>query len=404
MPRLNSLNFHRRALRITHVARATRVATPSRPAGSLPPSHRTHRVRIKTMSVLQDSPLCSHEELPSWCKDNAFIVRGYRRPGSGPSNGHAPGSNKDADIDGRSSSTPMTTTLKQRKAGVRNINGTAKSTADDAEPFQHDTIAKCWKSIWAYAHNETINIHTHLWGAVASIVFLGLHVLHHVDALPSFVRPISHHRIFLPKILVSHDILDRFHLPTSASTHTVYSTVDHSANDWKDTAGFTVFLLCALSCLAFSSSYHTLQCHSYSLARKFNALDYVGIVNMIVGSFLPALHYGFYCHPHWQLFYGTCITTLGSGAMWTVLNPKYATPDYRPYRTAVFLALGLSAVFPVAHGIILYGWQVLRLTMGLNYLVTSGALYVAGALLYALRVPERFAPGKFDYFGASHQM
>ena len=42
--------------------------------------------------------------------------------------------------------------------------------------------------------------------------------------------------------------------------------------------------------------------------------------------------------------------------------------------------------------------------MGLHYLVLSGALYVVGALLYACRVPERFAPGKFDYIGASHQI
>ncbi len=42
--------------------------------------------------------------------------------------------------------------------------------------------------------------------------------------------------------------------------------------------------------------------------------------------------------------------------------------------------------------------------MGLNWLVTSGALYIVGALLYAMRVPERFYPGRFDYLGASHQI
>lgn len=42
--------------------------------------------------------------------------------------------------------------------------------------------------------------------------------------------------------------------------------------------------------------------------------------------------------------------------------------------------------------------------MGLNYLVLSGALYIAGALLYANRIPEKFFPGKFDYLGASHQI
>lgn len=359
--------------------------------------------------------LCSHDELPSWHKDNAFIVSGYRRPGARPQDA-TNDSSSGVGAEVSSSAVKNSSSARQRQS-KRGDADTSNATAGSSKPYRHDTLYKCWKSIWAYTHNETVNIHTHFWGALLSIVFLGIHVLHHIDAMPSFLRPLSHHDIFQPRILTtsaaaldpSH-ILTRLHLPnprTSISASTSHASsllVEHSPNDWKDTAGFTIFLICAFSCLAFSSSYHTLQCHSQSLARRFNSLDYVGIVNMIVGSFLPALHYGFYCHPHWQLFYGTCITTLGAGAMWTVLNAKYATPEYRPYRTAVFLALGLSAVVPVAHGLNLYGFHVLNLTMGLNYLVASGALYVAGALLYALRVPERFAPGRFDYFGASHQM
>ncbi|KAF0291092.1 Adiponectin receptor protein [Amphibalanus amphitrite] len=33
-----------------------------------------------------------------------------------------------------------------------------------------------------------------------------------------------------------------------------------------------------------------------------------------------------------------------------------------------------------------------------------GALYVAGALLYAFRVPERWFPGKCDIYFQSHQI
>ena len=42
--------------------------------------------------------------------------------------------------------------------------------------------------------------------------------------------------------------------------------------------------------------------------------------------------------------------------------------------------------------------------MGLFYLVLQGVLYIIGAAIYALRIPERFAPGKFDILGASHQI
>jgi len=42
--------------------------------------------------------------------------------------------------------------------------------------------------------------------------------------------------------------------------------------------------------------------------------------------------------------------------------------------------------------------------MGLFYLVLQGVLYIIGAAIYALRIPERFAPGKFDILGSSHQI
>lgn len=32
----------------------------------------------------------------------------------------------------------------------------------------------------------------------------------------------------------------------------------------------------------------------------------------------------------------------------------------------------------------------------------GGAVYIFGALLYVIRIPERCAPGKFDKCGASH--
>ena len=34
----------------------------------------------------------------------------------------------------------------------------------------------------------------------------------------------------------------------------------------------------------------------------------------------------------------------------------------------------------------------------------GGISYVVGALFYILRIPEKIFPGKFDFFGASHQI
>jgi len=66
--------------------------------------------------------------------------------------------------------------------------------------------------------------------------------------------------------------------------------------------------------------------------------------------------------------------------------------------------MGLSAIFPVGHLLTLLPVQLLLSQMGLFYLVLQGVLYIVGATIYALRIPERFAPGKFDFFGSSHQI
>jgi adiponectin receptor len=50
-------------------------------------------------------------------------------------------------------------------------------------------------------------------------------------------------------------------------------------------------------------------------------------------------------------------------------------------RTTVFVALGLSAVFPVAHWALIRGPEILFRDAAFRWLVTSGALYILGALL-----------------------
>lgn len=51
----------------------------------------------------------------------------------------------------------------------------------------------------------------------------------------------------------------------------------------------------------------------------------------------------------------------------------------------MFIAMGLSAVFPVIHGMELYGLEDMRDRMGLFWVVLQGFLYILGAVLYAVR-------------------
>lgn len=70
----------------------------------------------------------------------------------------------------------------------------------------------------------------------------------------------------------------------------------------------------------------------------------------------------------------------------------------------MFVAMGLSAVFPVCHSIQLYGLAHMRASVGLDWVVAQGVLYILGAAIYAARFPERMKPGHFDIWGSSHQI
>lgn len=53
---------------------------------------------------------------------------------------------------------------------------------------------------------------------------------------------------------------------------------------------------------------------------------------MIMGSFVPAMYYGFYCRYTEKIVYLVGILTLGITCIVVSLWDKFATPRYRPLR------------------------------------------------------------------------
>ncbi|KAG9100865.1 hypothetical protein FS749_012391 [Ceratobasidium sp. UAMH 11750] len=247
--------------------------------------------------------LLTLEALPVWLQDNTYILTGYRRP--------------------------------------------------------QYSWSGCARSVFGYLHNETVNIQTHLFGALGL-----LYLLFNVQ-----------------------------------NTQAGYTTLT-----WHDPVGFSLALLAGVFCLGASALFHTANCHSPNVSKRCNALDYSGIIVLTVGSFYPCLRYGFFCDYHLQVTYAIGITVAGAIAAYVVLNPDYATPAYRWARTLVFCALGFCSLLPVAHAYLIYGLERMQNEMGFTWLASCLCLYVAGAMIYACRIPERWMPGTFDYFGASHQI
>lgn len=110
-----------------------------------------------------------------------------------------------------------------------------------------------------YLHNESVNIWSHLLGSVAAL------------AGATYLYAVVHPR---------------------------YKSASES-----DILVFGCFFGGAIVCLGMSATYHALTSHSYEVSRWGNKLDYTGIVLLIVGSYVPTLYYGFFCHPHLMSFY-----------------------------------------------------------------------------------------------------
>jgi len=219
---------------------------------------------------------------------------------------------------------------------------------------------KCLRSVFGYLHNETVNIHTHLHASILFAFFL---------------------RTFSNSYFKAYDDIS-----------------------WADHAVFAVFLSSAAFCLLCSAFYHMSSSHSKHVAARCNALDYSGIVALILGSCYPCLYYGFYCEPRYRTCYLMLITLASFAAAYIVLNPEYAKPTHRHARTRIFIALGLCSILPISNLVISHGIYTVFQEMGCLWLLAAGVMYITGAVLYAYRIPERLAPGRFDYFFSSHQI
>lgn len=297
-------------------------------------------------------------------------------------------------------------------------------------------------------HNETLNIWTHLIGfflflsltiytamKVPKVVDLpNLEHFHdvlkktdlfklHADLLPDLHRLREELKTSLPSTqllpsllswqiveLLTNCLPDRFSHSNHTNVCVLHSMKEDVANiiaplmvrpitRWP----FFAFLGGAMFCLLASSTCHLLSCHSKRLSYIMLRLDYAGIAALISTSFYPPVYYSFMCYPFFCNLYMGFITFLGIATILGSLLPVFDRPEFRTVRASLFFGMGLSGVAPILHKLILF-WNQPEALRTTGYEVLMGVLYGLGALVYAMRIPERWIPGKVDIAGHSHQL
>lgn len=215
----------------------------------------------------------------------------------------------------------------------------------------------CFRSIFQF-HNETVNIWTHLLGG----------------------------------LYFAHLCLQLFN-----------STILTATDKWV----IGLFLTSATVCHMMSTIYHTFNCHSEHISKVCSRMDYCGIIALITFSFVPWIHYGFYIYPELKLAYLVSVITLGILAVNLLMQERFSEHAYRHLRVSVFILFGISGIIPGIHWLSLNNEMFFVETALRNSfyrLLTMGALYLIGTTLYALRIPERYFPGKCDIWWHSHQL
>jgi adiponectin receptor len=71
-----------------------------------------------------------------------------------------------------------------------------------------------------------------------------------------------------------------------------------------------------------------------------------------------------------------------------VLSPLATKLGYKSAILPLFLLFAASGIFPLGHGVVLYGWERLDELVGLKYVLLHGAIYLASLGPFKVRTPN----------------
>jgi adiponectin receptor len=181
------------------------------------------------------------------------------------------------------------------------------------------------------------------------------------------------------------------------------STVHFTLSSKTDIFFAAVFFFAACKCLVCSCMWHTMNSIAdQTLMERFACVDYTGISLLIAASIMTTEYTAFYCEPTSRWTYIVMTAILGVGGVILPWHPTFNRADMAWARVGFYVLLGCTGFAPVIQ---------LNLTRGASWsyyfyapVMKSALVYLVGAIIYAMKLPERLVPGWFDYFGGSHNI
>jgi adiponectin receptor len=173
----------------------------------------------------------------------------------------------------------------------------------------------------------------------------------------------------------------------------------------SDKVMFLIWVISAQTLLFSSTFFHLTECMGPKMWLLGVRMDYTSISVLIVGSYFPMIHYLFGCNAGWQYFYIGLMLTLGVVVVSISMSNYFQRPEFQALRASLYVAMGLFGVLCAPHVYLMYSSEELQglVPMCLR-LILMGGTYISGAYIYASKVPEKWFPGRFDYWFGSHMI
>jgi len=158
--------------------------------------------------------------------------------------------------------------------------------------------------------------------------------------------------------------------------------------------------------MAFSAGFHLFSCHSLEVSTRWLGLDFTGMSVATLGCYLSGIFCAFACDPFWRDFYLSLVLGI---LLLIFLLPSFLKDYWEPervwFRAGIQIAAVTFGVVPISHAIVAEGgfsssftWLFLRSVFDLYFYAGVSFFF------YASKLPERVYPGRFDFFGQSHQI